>query len=167
MDNVYISIGSNLGHRAFNCERAVEEMSGYANVRAVSSYYETDPVGVEEQPLFINSAVWVTTELSPYELLRKLHETERKLGRVRDKKRGPRLIDLDIIFYGNEIIDTPDLKIPHPEAHKRGFVLEPLNEIAPGLVHPLLGSTISKLLYNLNDSHKVVKLNARSTQNPQ
>ena len=167
MEKAYISIGSNLGERERNCRRAVEGISAFAGVTAVSSYYETEPVGVEDQPLFINCAIEIATDLAPRELLRKLQAIENKLGRTHKIKWGPRTIDLDIIFYGNEIINDSDLKVPHPEAHKRRFVLEPIREIAPELVHPLLKLSVTELLDSLNDPHKVVKLDASSTPDPQ
>ena len=163
METVYISIGSNLGNREKSCRLAIEGISEFAKVSAVSSMYETEPVGYEEQPIFINCAIEIETDLSPHKLLDKLHSIENRLGRVREIKWGPRIIDLDIIFYGNEVVNDPDLTIPHPEAHKRRFVLEPLDEIAPTLEHPVLRQSIRELLASLRDHHKVEKLERRST----
>lgn len=159
METVYISIGSNLGDRVQNSIRAIEGISEFAEVTAVSSFYETDPVGNEDQPPFINSVVEIKTDLSPHRLLQKLHSLEKKLGRLREIKWGPRTIDLDVIFYGNLTIKDSDLIIPHPEAHKRRFVLEPMEEIAPKRIHPSLKQSISELLKKLKDPHKVMKIN--------
>lgn len=163
MQRVYIGIGSNLGNRALHCRQAIENIASFSDVTAVSSYYETEPVGNEDQPHFINCAIEIMTDAKPHELLEKLHSIEKKFGKLRKEKWGPRTIDLDIIIYGDEIIDDPDLKIPHPEAHKRRFVLEPLAEIAPGLIHPILKVTIFNLLEDIEDPHEVVKLEHPST----
>ncbi len=167
MQRVYIAIGSNLGDRTLNCKRAIEEISAFSDVTAVSSFYETDPVGNEDQPLFINCAIEIISDITPHQLLGELSRIENKLGRVRKEKWGPRTIDLDIIFYGEVVLNDPDLKIPHPEAHKRRFVLEPLAEIAPGLIHPHFQVSVSELLGNIKDPHKVVRLIPPSTPDPQ
>lgn len=164
---MYISIGSNLGDRLGNCRKALSAISGFAGVTVVSSVYETEPVGKKDQSEFINCAAAVTTELAPEELLTRLKAVEDTLGRVREEKWGPRTIDIDILFYDGLVIDTAGLRIPHPEAHLRRFVLEPLCEIAPGLVHPVLGVSITSLLENLEDSEKVVKAGGPSTLFPQ
>ena len=201
---MYVGVGSNLGDRVLNCERAIYEISEFSDVKAVSSLYETEPVGNEDQPLYINCALEIMTDITPHKLLEKLLGIESKLGRVRGQRRafssdagklirgqrrvnvvrereqdkigtampeykkwGPRIIDLDILFYGEEIIDDPDLKVPHPEAHKRRFVLIPLVEIAPELIHPVFRVSARELLENIKDSHKVVKLDYSSTHNPQ
>ena len=163
MKTVIIGIGSNLGDRALNCEKALEGISGFSDIARVSSFYETEPVGKEDQPGFINCVAEIETELQPHELLGRLKAVEKNLGRERIEKWGPRTIDLDIIFYGDRIIDDSELCVPHPEAHLRRFVLEPLSEIAPGLMHPVLHATVSDLLSRLNDSKKVVKLHQAST----
>lgn len=160
METAYISIGSNLGDREKYSRQAIEGISEFAKVTAVSAFYETEPVGFEDQPQFINSVAEIETELSPHGLLEKLRSVENKLGRVRETKWGPRTIDLDIIFYGNEVLNDPDLTIPHPEAHKRRFVLEPLEEIAPTFEHPVLKQSITELLASLNDHHKVKKVDS-------
>ena len=159
MDQVFISIGSNLGDRRAYCKRALEEMAGFSKVLKVSSLYETEPVGNEDQPDFINIAAEITTDMSPHNLLRHLNEIEERLGRVRYEKCGPRTIDLDIIFYGDLILNDDDLIIPHPAAHVRQFVLEPICEIDPDLIYPGLGITVFKVLQKLNNDKKVVKLN--------
>lgn len=167
MKSVIIGIGSNLGERTLNCKKALEGISGFSNIARVSSFYETEPVGMEDQPSFINCVVEVETELSPHGLLDSLKAVENNLGRERKEKWGPRTIDLDIIFYGNEIINDPDLKIPHPEAHVRRFVLEPLAEIAPEHIDPVLKLSVTELLSRLHDPKIVVKLDRPSTLIPQ
>jgi 2-amino-4-hydroxy-6-hydroxymethyldihydropteridine diphosphokinase len=144
----YIALGSNLGDREHNLRAAIEMLrqADGVRVRSVSSFYETEPVGYTEQPAFINAAAEVMTALSPMELLRLCQDIENRLGRVRTVKWGPRTADLDILLYGDAVMDTPELKIPHPLMHERRFVLEPLAEVAPGAVHPVTGMTISQLL---------------------
>lgn len=158
MDKVFISIGSNLGDRKTNCKRALEEMAKFSVVVKVSSLYETEPVGNEYQPDFINLAAEISTDLTPHELLRHLNEIEERLGRVRTEKWGPRKIDLDIIFYGDLIIRDDDLIIPHPEAHLRQFVLESIYEIDPDLIYPGLGIPVCDVLRKLKNKKKVVKM---------
>jgi len=144
----YIALGSNLGDREHNLRAAIEMLRQADGVRvsSVSSFYETEPVGYTDQPAFINAAAEVMTALSPMELLRLCQDIENRLGRVRTVKWGPRTADLDILLYGDAVMDTPELKIPHPLMHERRFVLEPLAEVAPGAVHPVTGMTISQLL---------------------
>ena len=128
---IFIGIGANLGPVRENFTRALRSIQKRAHVVAVSSLYESDPVGPQDQPKFTNAVVKVETELSPFELLDYLKTIERKIGRKRTKRWGPRVIDLDIIFYGELVISTDSLVIPHPRAHERRFVLEPLLEIEP------------------------------------
>jgi len=157
MDKVFISIGSNLGDKIGSCKMALDEIGNFAEIVGTSSLYETEPVGNEDQPNFINSVAEIRTDLSPHELLGHLNSIEQKLGRVRDEKWGPRTIDLDIIFYNDKEIKDDDLIIPHPRAHLRRFVLEPICEIAPGFIHPELKISVSELLKNLEDSKEVIK----------
>ena len=166
MPNVIISLGSNLGDRVLNCKKALEEISGFAKILRVSSVYETEPVGNESQPDFINCAAEIETALSPYDLLGRLREIEEKLGRVRDERWGPRVIDIDIIFYDDLVIDTEELTIPHVSAHARRFVLEPVCEISPMLVHPGFGVRVYVLLNDLDDEKKVVRSGDPSTLYP-
>ncbi|HEX3034160.1 MAG TPA: 2-amino-4-hydroxy-6-hydroxymethyldihydropteridine diphosphokinase [Thermodesulfobacteriota bacterium] len=163
MPVVFVGIGSNLGNRAENCATAIREMSNFAKISAVSSIYETEPVGRENQPDFINCITKIETGLSPYELLLSLLSVENKLGRKHTQKWGPRIIDLDILFYDDLIVDSGELTIPHPRAHLRRFVLEPLSEIAPDFVHPTLKVSVSKLLEGLEDPKSVVKIGSFST----
>ncbi len=167
MPRVFIGIGSNIGHRIDNCRNALLEISGVGDIVRVSSVYETEPVGKENQPEFINCAGEIETPLSPLELLGRLKSIEDKLGRGRGEKWGPRTIDLDIIFYGDLVIDSEELTIPHPHAHLRRFVLEPMCEIAPTLIHPEFGVPLSELLDNLKDNKKVNKTGEPSTLIPQ
>ena len=174
MPVAFIGIGSNLGDRIENCIKAVGEISSFATVLALSSIYETEPVGKEDQPYFINCVVKIETELSPSDLLASLQSVEDRLGRRGKERWGPRLIDLDIIFYNDLAIETEELTIPHPRAHLRRFVLLPLSEIAPRLVHPVLNVSISRLLEALQDKKLVLKVDEfptaysqRSTAYPQ
>jgi len=158
MQRVFIGIGSNLGDTIGNCKIALDEIENFAEIVRISSLYETEPVGNEDQPNFINSVVEINTDLSPHELLTHLKSIEDKLGRVRGEKWGPRVIDLDIIFYDDLVMKYDDLIIPHPRAHLRRFVLEPICEIAPDFIHPELETSILELLEKLGDSKMVIKL---------
>jgi 2-amino-4-hydroxy-6-hydroxymethyldihydropteridine diphosphokinase len=146
----FVGIGSNLGDREANLRRAIELLSAEEGIEiaAVSEIRETDPVGPVEQGQFLNGAVLVETDLAPRELLARLLDIERRMGRVRSERFGPRTIDLDLLLYGNEIVDEPGLTVPHPRLHERRFALEPLAELDPGLTIPGLGP-ISALLAEL------------------
>lgn len=161
-----MSLGSNIGDRVLNCRSALEEISGFAEIRRVSSVYETEPVGHENQPDFINCAAQIDTALSPHDLLSRLREVEKVLGRVRDERWRPRTIDIDIIFYDDLILDTEELTIPHVSAHARRFVLEPVCEIDPMFVHPGFGVRVYLLLNDIDDDKKVVKTGEPSTIYP-
>lgn len=163
MDNVFISLGSNIGDRIGYCRKAIESMREFSEIVEVSSLYETEPVGKEDQPNFINCAVQIRTELSPHQLLTKLNMIEETLGRVRDEKWGPRTIDLDIIFYNELVINDSDLTIPHPRAHLRRFVLDPIYEISPDYLHPMLNQTVSVLIKECKDKKQVVRLREKFT----
>jgi 2-amino-4-hydroxy-6-hydroxymethyldihydropteridine diphosphokinase len=156
---VSLSLGSNLGDRPDNLCRAIEEMraSGIV-VLQVSSFYETEPVDLPDQPWFVNCAVQVRTNLPALELLHVLQAIEQRLGRVRTIPRGPRMIDIDILFHGGLVIDTPELTIPHPRLESRRFVLEPLAEIAPELRHPATGRSIAEMLAAVDDALLVTKV---------
>jgi len=150
MARVFIGIGSNLGERRANCLRAVSELQkmGIKIIRQ-SSMIETEPWGVAEQPRFINMVVEAETDLTPEALLQRLKDCERRLGRTESYLWGPRLIDLDILFYNDMVIDTGELKIPHPEIPHRDFVLIPMCELAPHMRHPSLGKNMRELLHTL------------------
>jgi 2-amino-4-hydroxy-6-hydroxymethyldihydropteridine diphosphokinase len=138
----YIGVGSNLGDRETTIRAAIQALPGVA---AVSALRETDPVGPVEQPTFLNGAVAVETELSPRELLDLLLAVERDLGRERRERWGPRTIDLDLLLYGDRVVDEPGLSIPHPRLHERRFALEPLAELDPGLEIPGRGRVTTLL----------------------
>jgi len=142
---VYLSLGSNLGNRAANLHVAIDRLGRVGKVAAVSSFYETEPVEVTDQPWFLNCAVKLETEKMPKQLLAALLEIERQMGRRRNRKKGPRVIDLDILLFGSSVIQTKSLTVPHPAMHERRFVLEPLAEIAPDVRHPVLRQTIRAL----------------------
>lgn len=145
---IFIALGSNLGARDKNLERAIELLkSSDVEVRQQSKFYNTAPVGgPEEQPDFLNAVVSVKTEKTAFELLAICGEIENKLGRVRIEVNGPRVIDLDLLLFGDQVIKTDSLCLPHPRMHERLFVLEPLTEIAPEAWHPVLGKTAKELL---------------------
>ena len=163
MANAYIGIGSNQGNRITYCSKALREVSKFAIIRSLSSVFETEPVGEIDQPDFINCVVEIETGLGPYELLIKLLSVENNLGRKRAGTAGPRTIDLDLIFYDDLVVQDDELSIPHPRAHLRRFVLEPLCEIAPDLIHPILKTSVCKLLNDLEDNKRVNRLGNFST----
>jgi len=156
---VYLSLGSNLGDRARNLNDAIAAL-GYASVQIVraSSVYETEPVDFLDQPWFLNCAVEAETELGALDLLRALRGIEAQMGSKKLIAKGPRLIDIDILLYGDETIDTPELQVPHPRLHLRHFVLEPLAEIAPQLRHPILKMSAAEMLANSQDKSVARKL---------
>ncbi len=155
----YIGIGSNLGDALQNCKEAVERISRVEEIQLmdVSSFYSSEPVGVENQNWFVNAVIEIKTTLGARDLLHVLQNIENTMGRKREIKGGPRVIDLDLLFYGQNVIDEADLTVPHPELHKRRFVLEPLNEIASYFLHPAFGVSMRGLKDRLDDQ-KVVKL---------
>lgn len=155
----HIGIGSNLGDALQNCKHAVEEISqiDHISLIASSSFYRTEPIGNEKQDYFINAVIEIVTNLTARELLGYLQKIEINMGRVIAKKGSPRIIDLDILFYGNDIIKEKDLLVPHPEMHNRRFVLEPLSEIASYFIHPGFGVSVRGLKERLNDK-KIVEV---------
>jgi 2-amino-4-hydroxy-6-hydroxymethyldihydropteridine diphosphokinase len=143
---VYLALGSNLSDRSANLQAAKDALPPAVRVRRSSSIYETEPWGYADQPAFYNQALEAETRLSPLALLKKLKGIETRLGRTPTFRNGPRLIDIDILFYGQEVIGLPGLTIPHPRLHERPFVLVPLAELAPDFIHPLLQASIAELL---------------------
>jgi len=146
---VYLSLGSNLGDRQLHLQRAVACLEGEGvKVQRQSSLYETEPQDVARQPWFLNIVVRCETQLFPVQLLKVLQRIERELGRIRAGavRRGPRVIDIDILLYGNAVIDTPQLTVPHPRMTERRFVLEPLLEIAPELRHPATKQSLRRYM---------------------
>jgi 2-amino-4-hydroxy-6-hydroxymethyldihydropteridine diphosphokinase len=153
----YLGLGSNLGDREGNIAKAINLLSQKVRVERVSSLYETDPVGYKEQPLFLNAVCCISTELSPQRLLALVKGIENLLGRVSSFPNAPRIIDVDILFYGDQVIETPELTIPHPHLPERAFVLVPLAEIAPGLMHPQKGRSAAGLLEEVKERGGVRK----------
>ncbi len=145
MSRICLSLGSNLGDRAANLRAAVRALSPWVQVTDVSPLYETAPWGYSDQPPYLNLALLGLTHLPPMRLLHTLKRIEMRLGRETTFRYGPRVIDLDIVFYADLCLDTPRLTIPHPRMHQRAFVLAPLCDIAPGWVHPRLGRTVRSL----------------------
>ena len=154
---IYIGIGSNLGKKKENFLEALTRIARIPNTKIIkeSSFYESEPLG-DSKEWYINGVIEIETELKPELLLQKFKNIERAMGRKKVRKRwGARIIDLDILLFNNLVMEKRNVKIPHPEMHKRKFVLVPLSEIAPQVIHPVLGATISELLVNLKDDKRV------------
>ncbi len=154
---VYLGLGSNLGDRQANLDRALEFLSQRVRMGKISSIYDTEPLGDSNQPRFLNLVCQAFTRLEPPALLALAKGIERKLGRV-GKSGTPRTIDIDILLYDDQVIDTPELVIPHPKMTERAFVLIPLDEIASDTVHPVTEKTMKELLQNATEKQGVLKL---------
>jgi 2-amino-4-hydroxy-6-hydroxymethyldihydropteridine diphosphokinase len=160
----YIGVGSNLGDKIKNCVEAIQFIHSHPDceVLRISSFYETEPLSlkkIETEGWYVNCAIKIRTPLNPVRLLQLMLNLEIRLGREpHHEKWSPRPIDLDLLFFNDDIIKTGPLRVPHPELHKRRFVLEPLAEIEPALVHPIKGSSVEKMLTELTDNKKIVPL---------
>lgn len=157
MTRVYLGLGSNLGERARTLENAITLLTPYISSARLSPVYETAPVGYLKQGNFLNAVLEGETELNPLELLNVCQEIESKLGRVRTIQNGPRTIDIDVLFYGNSVINESGLIVPHPRLHERAFVLKPLLDLCPEFMHPKLKLTV-KELYERLETHQTLCL---------
>jgi 2-amino-4-hydroxy-6-hydroxymethyldihydropteridine diphosphokinase len=159
LTKAYLSLGSNLGDRAAHLREAIRKLSDAGTVTNCSSFYQTEPVEFTDQPEFLNCAIELETILSPHQILNAILQIERDLGRDRSTQppKGPRTIDIDLLLAGDAIINSPQLVVPHPSMHQRRFVLEPLVEIAPHAIHPLLQQTVRELVGGLPAGQAVRK----------
>jgi 2-amino-4-hydroxy-6-hydroxymethyldihydropteridine diphosphokinase len=159
MNNVYFSIGSNIGNKKENLKNAINLLQkNNINIKKISSVYKTEPIGIKKQPYFYNICVKAKTDLTPQKILKIIKKIEKKLGRTKNIKWGPRIIDIDILFYNNIILYAKNLKIPHPEIKKRKFVLIPLYEIDKKIYHPVEKKTIKNMLKNKNLKEKIIRI---------
>ncbi|MFZ9660888.1 MAG: 2-amino-4-hydroxy-6-hydroxymethyldihydropteridine diphosphokinase [Chitinophagaceae bacterium] len=164
MNKAYLLIGGNLGNRNVNLESAIRLLNEKAgHVQKQSEIYETSAWGIQDQPPFLNQALLLATDLNPQELMVTILEIEKMLGRKREVKYGPRIIDIDILLFDDQIIEDANLKIPHPQLPFRKFALVPLNELGPSIVHPQTGQTIEEMNKNCTDTLSVNKKNHDSS----
>lgn len=159
MNKAYLLTGGNMGNRKENLEKALTLIKKYCgNISTISSIYETAPWGKNDQPSFLNQALEIHTDLQPMQLLKQLLKIESRIGRTREEKYGPRIIDIDILFYNDEVHNYPLLKLPHPEIQNRRFVLVPMAEIAAEFMHPVLKKTMAQLLAVCPDKLEVSRI---------
>ena len=154
---IYLGLGSNIGTREANVSRALKLLPDLVTVSEVSSIYESEPVGFKDQPWFVNVVCAAYTDLPAPELLAYLKHIEGQMGRMMSFKDAPRIIDIDILFYGDQVVDTPDLTIPHPRIAERAFVLLPLSELNPLLFNPVESLTVAQMLSSLSATERVKK----------
>jgi 2-amino-4-hydroxy-6-hydroxymethyldihydropteridine diphosphokinase len=157
-NHVYLSLGSNIGERETQLRKTAGRLKEVGRITVTSSFYETEPVEFTAQAWFVNCAVALETDLPPQQLMVAILSIEEEMGRRRTQKKGPRSIDIDILLFGDEVVDSAELTIPHPAMHERRFVLEPLAEIASDVVHPVLRKTVRELLDELPPGQMVRKL---------
>lgn len=155
---VYLGLGSNVGDRKANLEKALQLLGERLHIEQVSSLYETEPMGYVEQPRFLNAVCCVETDIGPWQLLSLIKGIEAALGRVPSFPNAPRPIDVDILFYGGLVVETPELNIPHPRIEERAFVLIPLSQIDSALLHPISGKRISDLVAEVQGKDGVKKI---------
>ncbi len=165
LERVFIGIGSNMGPREDNCRRAIEALSatGLLEMVAVSRFYETAPWGLPGQRAFVNAVVEVRAGIGPFGLLRLLLQEERVLGRRQSARWGPRVIDLDLLFYGRRVLQTPRLTLPHPWVSERAFVLRPISDIAPDFLHPVFLETMRAMLHGLGGGRGIKTAKSQSS----
>ncbi len=154
----YLSLGSNVGDREAHLCDALARLEKAGHVVAVSSFYETEPMEFTRQAWFLNCAVALETTMMPRQLMKAILRIEQEMGRRRVQKKGPRSIDIDIVLFGNAVVEAPEVRIPHPAMHERRFVLEPLAEIAPAARHPVLNQTVREMLEALPAGQAVRKV---------
>jgi len=156
----YIGIGSNLGDKLKNCREGIDRLAGFSDciIKGKSSFYRTEPVGIEDQPWYVNGVISISTSLSAMDLLQRLLSIEKVMGRERKKRWDSRIIDLDLLIFGQENITDRELKVPHPRMHKRKFVLAPIVQLAPDLIHPVLDKSMSELLDNFSEEGQTLIL---------
>jgi 2-amino-4-hydroxy-6-hydroxymethyldihydropteridine diphosphokinase len=157
--SVFIAVGSNMGNKRLNCQKGINSItdSGHAILKHESGFYKTSPTDYKEQDWFINAAIQIDTLLTPYQLLALLEAIQLKIGRVHESVRfGPRILDLDIILYNDLVLDSEKLVIPHPRMHKRRFVLKPICDIAPHIIHPVLKVSMQELLNRIDDQDQKI-----------
>lgn len=160
-DLAYLSLGSNIGDRESHLRNAIAQLQTKGRIVSVSSFYETEPVEVTDQAWFLNCAVALETPETPEQLMASILDIEQRMGRQRIQHKGPRLIDLDILMFGEIVLDSVQLTIPHPAMHQRRFVLEPLAEIAPEVLHPVLRKNIRELLDALPPGQRVQRFQGK------